>query len=72
MTQMTQQEAFNTIKKVIDLALQNGLIKSLEDSKVVYDSVSSIYELVTSEMSKPKEVERQLKVVEPELEITDK
>ena len=60
---MTQQDAFNTIKKVIDLAFQNGLIKSLEDSKVVYDSVSSIYQLVLAEMSKPK-------VVEPELEIT--
>ena len=70
MTQMTQQDAFNTIKKVIDLALQNGLIKSLEDSKVVYDSVSSIYQLVTNEMSKPKEVASQLNKVEPELEIT--
>ncbi len=60
---MTQQDAFNTIKKVIDLSFQNGLIKSLEDSKVVYDSVSSIYQLVLAEMSKPK-------VVEPELEIT--
>jgi hypothetical protein len=60
---MTQQDAFNTIKKVIDLSFQNGLIKTLEDSKVVYDSVSSIYQLVLAEMSKPK-------VVEPELEIT--
>ena len=67
---MTQQDAFNTIKKVIDLSFQNGLIKSLEDSKVVYDSVSSIYQLVLAEMSKPKVVEPTHKVVEPELEIT--
>ena len=67
---MTQQEAFNTIKKVVDLAIQNGLIKSLEDSKIIYDSVSSIYQLVLAEMSKPKAVEPTTNVVKPELDIT--
>lgn len=40
---MTQQEAFNTIKKVIDLALQNGVIKTIEESKIVFDSVETIF-----------------------------
>lgn len=40
---MTQQEAFNTIKKVVDLSLQNGVIKTIEESKIVFDSVQTIY-----------------------------
>tara|TARA_R110000868_G_scaffold101361_4_gene279092 strand:+ start:6457 stop:6660 length:204 start_codon:yes stop_codon:yes gene_type:complete len=43
MTQMTQQEAFNTIKKVVDLSLQNGVIKSIEESKIVFDSLETLY-----------------------------
>jgi hypothetical protein len=74
---MTQQEAFNTIKKVVDLALQNGVIKSIEESKIVFDSLSSIYDLISAEesrlkaeQSKPKEAEKNLHKVEPELDIT--
>ena len=40
---MTQQEAFNTIKKVVDLALQSGVIKTIEESKIVFDSVETIF-----------------------------
>lgn len=40
---MTQQEAFNTIKKVVDLSLQNGVIKSIEESKIVFDSLETLY-----------------------------
>ena len=43
MTQITQQEAFNTIKKVVDLSLQNGVIKSIEESKIVFDSLETLY-----------------------------
>jgi hypothetical protein len=52
---MTQQEAFNTIKKVVDLALQNGVIKSIEESKVVFDSVETIFKGI-QEQEKSKEV----------------
>ena len=55
MTQMTQQDAFNTIKKVIDLALQNGVIKSIEESKVVFDSVETIFKGI-QENQKNKEL----------------
>ena len=51
---MTQQEAFNTIKKVIDLALQSGVIKTIEESKVVFDSVETIYKGI-QEQEKSKE-----------------
>jgi hypothetical protein len=43
---MTKQEAFNTIKRVVDLALQNGVIKSIEESKIVFDSLSIIFESI--------------------------
>jgi hypothetical protein len=52
---MTQQEAFNTIKKVIDLALQSGVIKSIEESKVVFDSVETIFKGI-QEQEKSKEL----------------
>jgi len=52
---MTQQDAFNTIKKVIDLALQNGVIKSIEESKVVFDSVETIFKGI-QEQEKNKEL----------------
>ena len=52
---MTQQEAFNTIKKVVDLALQNGVIKSIEESKIVFDSVETIYKGI-EEQEKSKEL----------------
>jgi hypothetical protein len=52
---MTQQEAFNTIKKVVDLALQNGVIKSIEESKVVFDSVETIFKGI-QENEKNKEL----------------
>jgi hypothetical protein len=74
---MTQQEAFNTIKKVVDLALQNGVIKTIEESKIVFDSLNSIYELISAEelrlkaeQSKPKDVKSKTNKKEPELEIT--
>lgn len=51
---MTQQEAFNTIKKVVDLALQNGVIKSIEESKVVFDSLETIFKGI-QEQEKSKE-----------------
>jgi len=40
---MTQQEAFNTIKKVVDLSLQNGVIKTIEESKIVFDSLQTLF-----------------------------
>jgi len=52
---MTQQEAFNTIKKVVDLALQNGVIKSIEESKIVFDSLETIYKGI-EEQEKSKEL----------------
>lgn len=55
MTQMTQQDAFNTIKKVIDLALQNGVIKNIEESKVVFDSLETIFKGI-QENEKNKEL----------------
>jgi hypothetical protein len=54
---MTQQEAFNTIKKVIDLALQNGVIKSIEESKVVFDSVETLYKGI-EQQEKSKQLEK--------------
>jgi hypothetical protein len=54
---MTQQEAFNTIKKVIDLALQNGVIKSIEESKIVFDSVETIYKGI-EQQEKNKQLEK--------------
>jgi len=55
---MTQQEAFNTIKKVVDLALQNGVIKSIEESKVVFDSVETIFKAI-QEQEKSKQLEKE-------------
>ena len=55
---MTQQEAFNTIKKVVDLALQNGVIKSIEESKVVFDSLEILYKGILQQ-EKSKEVVKQ-------------
>ena len=52
---MTQQEAFNTIKKVVDLALQNGVIKSIEESKVIFDSLETIFKGI-QEQEKNKEL----------------
>jgi len=69
MTQMTQQEAFNTIKKVVDLSLQNGVIKSIEESKIVFDSLDTIFKAI-EEQEKSKESAKQ-KEVEP-LEINKK
>jgi len=69
MTQMTQQEAFNTIKKVVDLALQSGVIKTIEESKIVFDSLNTIYKAI-EEQEKSKESAKQ-KEVEP-LEINKK
>jgi hypothetical protein len=54
---MTQQEAFNTIKKVVDLALQNGVIKSIEESKIVFDSVETIYKGI-EQQEKNKQLEK--------------
>jgi len=60
---MTQKEAFNTIKKVIDLALQSGVIKSIEESKVVFDSVETIFKgIQEQEKSKQLEKENETKV----------
>jgi len=61
---MTQQEAFNTIKRVVDLALQNGVIKTIEESKVVFDSLDSIFQGIdelekTREFIKQKDLEAQ-------------
>ena len=53
---MTQQEAFNTIKRVVDLALQNGVIKTIEESKVVFDSLDTLYKSISTEESKLKKV----------------
>ena len=58
MTQMTQQEAFNTIKKVIDLALQNGVMKTIEESKIVFDSLETIFKVI-QEQEKNKQVLKQ-------------
>ena len=61
---MTQQESFNTIKRVVDLALQNGVIKTIEESKVVFDSLDSIFQGIdelekTREFIKQKDLEAQ-------------
>ena len=61
---MTQQEAFNTIKRVTDLALQNGVIKTIEESKVVFDSLNTLYQGIEQlekeiEVAKQKQVEKQ-------------
>ena len=55
---MTQQEAFNTIKKVVDLALQSGVIKTIEDSKIVFDSLDFLYKGILQQ-EKSKEVVKQ-------------
>jgi hypothetical protein len=55
---MTQQEAFNTIKRVTDLALQNGVIKTIEESKVVFDSLDNLYKGI-DELEKTKEFVKQ-------------
>lgn len=46
MTHTKEQEAFNVIKRTIDLALQSGVIKSIEDSKLVFDSLAIIFESI--------------------------
>jgi hypothetical protein len=61
---MTQQEAFNTIKRVTDLALQNGVIKTIEESKVVFDSLDTLYQGIqkeekSKELAKVKDLEIQ-------------
>ncbi len=61
---MTQQEAFNTIKRVTDLALQNGVIKTIEESKVVFDSLDTLYQGIqqeekSKELAKVKDLELQ-------------
>jgi hypothetical protein len=55
---MTQQESFNTIKRVVDLALQNGVIKTIEESKVVFDSLDNLYKGI-DELEKTKEFVKQ-------------
>jgi hypothetical protein len=55
---MTQQEAFNTIKRVVDLALQNGVIKTIEESKVVFDSLDNLFRGI-DELEKTKEFVKQ-------------
>jgi hypothetical protein len=54
---MTKQEAFSTIKKVVDLALQNGVIKSIEESKIVFDSLDTIYKSISTDEVKLQKVE---------------
>ena len=55
---MKEQEAFNVIKRTIDLALQSGVIKSIEDSKLVFDSLDTLYKSISpSEELKMKKVE---------------
>jgi|688.fasta_scaffold2073478_1 hypothetical protein len=49
---MTQQEAFNTIKRVVDLSLQNGVIKTIEESKIVFDSLAIIFESIEKKATK--------------------
>ena len=61
---MTQQEAFNTIKRVVDLALQNGVIKTIEESKIVFDSLDTLYQGIqqeekSKELAKVKDLELQ-------------
>lgn len=51
---MNTQESFNTIKKVVDLALQNGVIKTIEESKIVYDSLETLYKEITKEKESEK------------------
>jgi hypothetical protein len=55
---MTQQEAFNTIKRVVDLSLQNGVIKTIEESKVVFDSLDNLFRGI-DELEKTKEFVKQ-------------
>jgi hypothetical protein len=55
---MTQQESFNTIKRVVDLALQNGVIKTIEESKVVFDSLDNLFRGI-DELEKTKEFVKQ-------------
>jgi hypothetical protein len=58
MTHTKEQEAFNIIKKTIDLALQSGVIKTIEDSKLVFDSLDTLYKSITpTEEPKLKKVE---------------
>ena len=61
---MTQQESFNTIKRVVDLALQNGVIKTIEESKIVFDSLDTLYQSIqeeekSKELAKVKDLELQ-------------
>lgn len=46
MTHTKEQEAFNTIKRVVDLSLQNGVIKTIEESKIVFDSLAILFESI--------------------------
>lgn len=50
---MNPQEAFNVIKRTIDLALQSGAIKTIEESKIVFDSLNTLYSII-EEKSKPE------------------
>lgn len=52
---MTQQEAFNTIKKVVDLSLQSGVIKSIEESKIVFDSLQTLFKGLEEQLAKESE-----------------
>ena len=62
---MTQQEAFNTIKKVVDLALQNGAIKTIEESKIVFDSVETIFKgIQENEKNKELTTKTETKIVD--------
>lgn len=62
---MNPQEAFNIIKRTIDLSLQSGVIKSIEDSKIVFDSLDALYKAITpSEEPKLKKVEEGKEVSE--------
>jgi hypothetical protein len=54
---MTKQEAFNTIKKVVDLSLQNGVIKTIEDSKMIHDSLEVFFKDI-QEQEKSKQIEK--------------
>lgn len=57
MTHTKEQEAFNVIKRTIDLALQSGVIKSIEDSKLVFDSLGTLYSMIEEKSKAETKVE---------------
>lgn len=57
MTHTKEQEAFNVIKRTIDLALQSGVIKSIEDSKLVFDSLGTLYSMIEEKSKSETKVE---------------